>query len=69
MIQTNPLFQIEISKEEFALGRELTTHHGKNSIDIGFGPDCECMRVDSQALSGNSPLNHDPWVPTTQYAV
>jgi hypothetical protein len=69
MIRTNPFFQIEISKEEIALVRELTTHHKKNSIDIGFGPDCDCMRVDSQALSGNTPLTHDPWFPTTQYAV
>lgn len=51
------------------LVRELTPHHGKNSIDIEFGHDGKCMRLDSQALSGNSPLTHDPWFPTTHYAV
>jgi hypothetical protein len=53
----NPFFQIETSKGEFVLVRELTTHQGKNSIDIEFGHDCKGIRFDSQALSGQQPVD------------
>jgi len=58
----NPFSQIETSKGELVLGRELTTHHGKNSIDIEFGHDCKRMRFDSQALSGQQPVDPRPLV-------